>query len=208
MIAYFVQIHLRQRIGQQLLHPSLLGIPGEKHLHPAVPDKHRQGIVVVLLVIRFFRRPDAKRKIPETQIPAVRGRHYRDAAPQRFRRLYKRLVAFLLLSVIRHYDPVDGKRLHKCRRASDMILVRMGEDQAVNLLHLLLLQQGKDMLCILLFSRVDHNACILAQQNRTVRVILRAGEQNLRRLYILSAPGAQQEHCKSAKQHAHSHHTQ
>ncbi len=89
-----------------------------------------------------------------------------------------------------------------------MILVRMGEDQAVNLLHLLLLQQGKDMLCILLFSRVDHNACILAQQNRTVRVILRAGEQNLRRLYILSAPGAQQEHCKSAKQHAHSHHTQ
>ena len=27
-------------------------------------------------------------------------------------------------------------------------------------------------------------------------------------LYILSAPGAQQEHCKSAKQHAHSHHTQ
>ena len=72
--------------------------------------------------------------------------------------------------VVRQDHPVHGQGGGQLREAADVVLVEVGQDHQIQLLHLELLQGLQDIVPVVLLARVDKHVVPVEGQQRTVRL--------------------------------------
>ena len=153
-------------LAQALLH----GIPGEEQHLIVMHDLGDKRTVVVkaVLVIGGKVRIDREAGIIERE--GQRLRRAFEGQPLLLHGGGQLLKLRAVLLVIRTEDVIDGEILHDLRRAADVILVVVGQDEVVDLGHAVFLQTRDHLLAVALLAAVDDDGVVRRLQDHAVRL--------------------------------------